>query len=159
MNQRTYRRNVLGIFINPEWKVLAVERSDVPGAWQLPQGGIERGESEEQAFFREMSEELGVPQDAIEILDSMPEYVIYDFPDWVRQRSDWLNEYKGQKQRVFLARLANGVEPSIERSDGENRAFKWVELDSLIDSVVEFKRDAYKKIASWFYRHKHLNRG
>ena len=60
--------------------VLALERAEIPGAWQLPQGGVKASASPLQAMFREVPEETGIPKSALELLDTYPEPLAYDLP-------------------------------------------------------------------------------
>ena len=141
---RPYRQNVLGIFLNSAKEVLAVERSDRPGAWQLPQGGIDGDETPKDAIIREMAEELGVPPKNIAIVKQLPTALCYDFPPTLQ--APIAKQYRGQQQIVFILALRNDTLPDMAASDGENRNWKWCSLEELAANIVDFKQAAYQKL-------------
>ncbi len=132
-----YRRGVVGVFIDSLGKVLVAERSDVPGAWQFPQGGVEDGESWVAAVHREMQEELGL--DHVEIVRAGNSLVRYDFPPG---RKPFSSNFLGQEQQWFL--MTTGAEPNLQAADGEFTAWKWVPVHEAVEAVVEWKRGAYR---------------
>jgi len=141
---RPYRQNVLGIFLNSAKEVLAVERSDRPGAWQLPQGGIDGNESPAEAIVREMAEELGIQPENIAIVKQLPQSLCYDFPPTLQ--APIAKQYRGQQQIVFILALRNDTLPDMAASDGENRNWKWTPLKELADNIVAFKQAAYREL-------------
>jgi putative (di)nucleoside polyphosphate hydrolase len=118
--------------------VLAFERSDVADQWQLPQGGIERGEAPGDAAWRELGEETGLGGDDVELVGEHPEWTVYEWPERVRRNGRRL----GQAQRWFMFAVRDdGVVP---RPDGvEFVSWKWVEPAWLVGQVVDFRRDVY----------------
>ena len=132
------------------------EDSSERGApWQMPQGGIDKGEPPIDAAHRELFEETNVR--SARLLAEAPEWIYYDLPD------DALGialkgKYRGQRQRWF-AFLFTGPESEInvlEPADGgypaEFDAWRWEELERTPDLIVEFKREAYLKVAAAFAR-------
>ncbi len=133
--------------------ILANERNEVfwgkrirEHAWQFPQGGIKRGESPEQAMYRELEEEVGLHDTHVEIVGRTRSWLRYEVPErWVRR--EWRGHYRGQKQIWFLLRLT-GRDTDIDlRASGhpEFDAWRWNSYWVPLDAVIEFKRDVYKK--------------
>lgn len=135
-----YRRNVAALITDGKGHVLAGERADIPGAWQIPQGGVaNRKESEEAAIRRELREELGLAD--VEVLEASLGCYTYDFPPSLAPRSI-TERYRGQAQRFFVVRLPSGVEPDLAKSDGEFRAWRWMGQAALLEATAAFKRQA-----------------
>jgi putative (di)nucleoside polyphosphate hydrolase len=136
-----FRAGVVAVVTNSQGDVLAFERSDVNGQWQLPQGGIEPGETPVAAAWRELTEETGLGPDDVELIDEYPEWTLYEWPDHVQQQGKRL----GQAQRWFTFRVFDDdVEPA---PDGvEFVSWKWADTDWLIDQVVEFRRPSYERV-------------
>lgn len=133
--------------------ILANERNEVfwgkrirEHAWQFPQGGIKRGESPEQAMYRELHEEVGLHDSQVELVGRTQSWLRYEVPErWVRR--EWRGHYRGQKQIWFLLRLT-GRDTDIDlRASGhpEFDAWRWNSYWVPLDAVIEFKRDVYKK--------------
>src|ERR1700761_2665758 len=103
-SQLPYRQGVGLCLLNREGMVLVAERRDRPGAWQMPQGGVQKGEEPAKAALRELKEEIGTA--AAEIIATIPEKLAYDFPDWLRHGKDdahavYRGKYRGQEQTWF----------------------------------------------------------
>ena len=141
MASRHFRAGVVIVVRSDDGEVLAFERADQPGQWQLPQGGLEPGESPEAAAWRELGEETGLGPDAVELVGEYPDWVAYEWPAEVVAGGNRL----GQVQRWFFFRLRDGsIEPL---PDGrEFRAWRWAEPDWLIEQVVSFRRPAYETV-------------
>ena len=136
-----YRPCVVAVFTNEEGHILVCERSDVANAWQLPQGGIEPGESALNALYREMREEIGC--DRFKVVREGTGLVKYKFPEDLRKpiSKKWI----GQSQNWFLTRLDPGAEPDLSLGDGEFRAWKWQSPEKTLTGIVDFKRAAYRE--------------
>ena len=141
-----YRKNVGMIIINHDQRVLWAKRLHQQSAWQFPQGGIDDGESPEEALFREMEEELGLRQDDVSILAETKDWLTYDIP------KKYLRCYEkpicyGQKQKWFLLRLTSDESViAIDRVEHpEFGQWCWVDYWYPIDHVIAFKRDVYEK--------------
>ena len=111
-----YRPCVGVVLLNPAGLVFAGQRIDNPTpAWQMPQGGIDDGESPETAALRELGEETGLAPASVEILGRTPEWLTYDLPHEIVPRI-WKGRYRGQKQKWFLLRyLGRDEQIDLER--------------------------------------------
>lgn len=122
--------------------VCAFERVDAPDSWQLPQGGIERGEQARDAVWRELEEETGFTESDVELVAEYPEWVVYEWPPEVATAD---RRGIGQAQRWFTFRLLSPAsEPSPDGS--EFSAWRWVTPDWLVDHVIPFRRPVYRRV-------------
>ncbi len=135
-----YRFGVVGVFTNSASQVLVCERSNRPGAWQFPQGGIDAGETPDQAMQREASEELG--SDQFKILRKSADLTQYDFPE--DATFPIAKKFRGQKHCWFHLEFIGSGSPNLEQSDGEFQSYKWVSVQDSLDHVIDWKKEAYK---------------
>jgi putative (di)nucleoside polyphosphate hydrolase len=144
-----FRAGVGAAIVNCGGLVLALERADIRGAWQLPQGGLKASESPLQAVFREVQEETGILQSALELLDTYPEPLAYDLPPaaWSKKTG------RGQVGYWFLLRF-HGSDAAIhlERS-AEPSAWQWLPFARLVACVVEFRKPVYRHLQERFKPH------
>lgn len=148
-DDRPYRPCVGLALFNSEGKVFVGERIGNPGAWQMPQGGIDAGETVEQAAFRELEEEVGTAKAQILKFHDVP--LRYELPDNLSGRL-WNGMYRGQEQ-FWLALRFTGTDEDIavnRYSPPEFQAWQWVSLDEIVDLAVPFKRDTYEKVIAAF---------
>ena len=132
-------------------RVFAGERSDLPGAWQMPQGGIDPGEDPEAAALREMEEEIGVPAYQVTVLGLHPDWLTYDLP---RDRAEavFRGKWRGQRQRWLLARLDAGDDAiRLDTATPEFAAWRWMDPPELLDRIVAFKRPIYDAVLRRFF--------
>ncbi len=144
LDREGYRPNVGIILCNARNQVFWGKRVR-EHAWQFPQGGIKRGESPEDAMFRELQEEVGLAPEHVTILGRTKEWLRYEVPEqWVRR--EWRGNYKGQKQIWYLLRLTGGDHHVQLRatSHPEFDAWRWSQYWVPLETVVEFKRDVYQ---------------
>lgn len=148
-----YRPNVGVMLINGDGMIFVAERIDTPGAWQMPQGGIDKGEDPETAAVRELEEETGVAPDAVEIVARTADWLTYDLPPELLGKI-WKGKYRGQKQHWYLMRF-NGDDSMItlETDHPEFSAWKWVSADELVGGIVPFKRAIYEALVEEFAPH------
>jgi len=155
-----YRPNVGIILCNARNEVFWCKRVK-QHAWQFPQGGIERGESPEQAMFRELEEEIGLKVHQVRILGRTRNWLRYEVPaQWMRRESR--SSYRGQKQIWFLLRLtARDCDVSLRASSHpEFDAWCWRDYWIPLETVIEFKREVYAQALNELapYRNRDLPR-
>ena len=152
---RPYRPCVGVMLLNTRGHVFVGNRIDMLGEnWQMPQGGIDAGESPREAGLRELHEEVGT--DKAEIVAEYPEWLKYDLPPEISAKI-WDGRYRGQMQRWFALRFTGQDEDiRLDRHHQEFDAWKWEDIDRLPDLVAEFKRDIYAKVVTAF---RHLAKG
>jgi len=140
-----YRANVGIILCNGEGLLLLAGRIGRNG-WQFPQGGLQQGESAEEAMFRELKEEVGLDADDVEILGSTSDWLKYRLPKkFVRRGS--LPLCIGQKQRWYVLRLV-GSEQNVQLDASDSPEFdrwRWVEFWHPVNEVIYFKRRVYAR--------------
>lgn len=156
MNDRTgpgglpYRPCAGVVLINPAGLIFAGRRIDTQDAWQMPQGGIDPGETPREAALRELTEETGVDPGQVEVLAEAPDWIHYDLPPHMLGKV-WKGKFGGQKQKWFLLRfLGADSEIVIETSHPEFDRWQWMRSADLIGSIVPFKRDVYTRIFATF---------
>ena len=145
-----FRAGVVAVVTDSAWQVMAFERSDIPGAWQLPQGGINVGEDVGVAAWRELFEETGLGPDQVRLIDEYPEWTVYEWPAEVRGGtgigSSACGHRLGQAQRWFFFRVLRrlgraGAGRRRVRDLALGRSRTW-----LIEQVVEFRRSSYRRV-------------
>lgn len=143
-----YRPCVGIMLLNRKGEVFVARRFDTRDAWQMPQGGIDDGETVEQAAFRELEEEIGTNR--MEILAVSTEKLRYDLPDHLLGKV-WKGRWRGQEQ-VWIAALFTGTDKDIDldTKHPEFDAWKWVPADQLVHLIVPFKRAVYQAVLAEF---------
>lgn len=135
-------------------------RADMPGEaegrgewWQMPQGGVDRGEDPYAAALRELYEETSVR--SISLIAEAPEWLFYDLPPELVGKA-WGGRYRGQKQKWFAVRFEgkddeiNIAEPGGGKHKPEFIRWKWERLERLPETIVPFKRKVYRQVATLF---------
>ena len=149
MSDLPYRPCVGIMLVNKSGKVFAGKRIDqtVEG-WQMPQGGIDKGESPRQAALRELLEEAGT--DKAEIIAELPDWLTYDLPEHLIGVA-FHGKFRGQKQKWFLMRFT-GEDNDIDlyAHEPEFSDWKWFGLDELPGLIVPFKRPTYEAVIDGF---------
>ena len=131
---------------NPE------DTSEAAAPWQMPQGGIDKGETPIEAAWRELFEETSIR--TADLIAEAPEWIYYDLPDEALGIA-LRGKYRGQRQRWFAFRFT-GTDSDIDVTnpgDGNPAEFdkwRWEQLEALPDLIVPFKREAYLKVVEAF---------
>lgn len=146
-----YRRGVGVMLLNADGKIWAGRRIDnTDEAWQMPQGGIDKGEKPWATARRELEEETGIPPRLVERIAKYPERLRYDLPPELQGKL-WGGKYKGQVQDWYLCRfLGQDSDVDIATADPEFNDWKWVAPGELLDLIVPFKRDLYRRLLREF---------
>ena len=144
INTLPYRLGVGLVIINDQSKIFTGRRLDSTKAWQMPQGGIDEGETPYQAGLREMMEEVGTNN--VELLGEMQEWLNYEIPKKLAKRL-WHGKYIGQTQKWLAFRfLGKDVEININTKHPEFSVWKWEKAEQLSKLAVPFKKDIYEKV-------------
>jgi len=148
MKQKPYRRGVGIVLVNAKGRVFVAERIDTPGAWQMPQGGIDKNETPRQAALRELHEETGT--NTARVIGVTREWLRYDLPTDLQDKV-WKGKYRGQEQKWFLMRFTgDDADIDLETHHPEFSTWKWLPFTHLPRVIVGFKREIYKQVVVAF---------
>ena len=139
-----YRANI-GIVITNEKKQILLAKRYKQDAWQLPQGGIDKGETELEALYRELEEEVGLAPKQVSLLAKTPKWLRYELPmEHIRRKQK--PTCIGQKQVWYLLKLvSNDSDISLSlHNKVEFDDWKWVDYWNPVDEVINFKKDVYE---------------
>jgi len=146
-----YRRGVGVMLLNRDGKVFVGARIDnTDEAWQMPQGGIDKGEEPWATALRELEEETGIPPHLVEPVSGAAERLKYDLPKALRGKL-WGGKYVGQDQDWFLCRFrGTDADVNIATKHPEFRDWKWIVPAELPELIVPFKRELYRQLLREF---------
>jgi putative (di)nucleoside polyphosphate hydrolase len=146
-----YRAAVGVMLLNAENKVFVGQRLDnALDAWQMPQGGLDPGESAEEGALRELEEETGIARHLVEIVACASRQLDYDLPKDLQGKL-WGGRYRGQRQTWYLCRfLGTDSDVHIDTPEPEFRAWKWAEPGELPAMIVPFKQALYRAVLAEF---------
>jgi putative (di)nucleoside polyphosphate hydrolase len=146
MKSPIYRPNVAAIVRRLDNKIMVGERTDHPGAWQFPQGGIKPSETPEEALARELLEEVDLPADAYQIIDRKAPY------RYLFEKGRTKEGFHGQEQIYFLVELLPGHQARPETKHPEFKALRWiVPAEFQIEWLPPFKREVYRQVLELFF--------
>jgi len=138
------------MILNANKEILVGRRLDHPsGYWQMPQGGIDDDENPKEAVWREMLEEIGTNK--AELIKISNQWINYDIPPETLKTLPWGHQYIGQTQKWFAFDfLGKDSDINVGTDSPEFSEWKWSRMNSIVDSIVPFKRDVYSKILEEF---------
>lgn len=151
-NPDDYRKGVGIVLLNKDKQVFVGQRIDKTSeAWQMPQGGIDEGETPQQALMRELGEEVGTNK--ARVIHEVDEWMYYDLPQEIASKL-WNGQYKGQMQKWFVLEfLGDDSDINIATEIPEFMTWRWAFPQELTDMIVGFKRELYdnlfKRISSY----------
>jgi len=147
-NKLRYRRGVGIMLLDAKGRVFVGRRIDTPGAWQMPQGGIDAGETPKEAARRELKEETGTNK--AEIIAESKHWLRYDLPAPLHGIA-WGGGYRGQEQKWFAMRFTgHDGDFDLNSHHPEFDAWKWVAASDLPSLIVPFKRALYEAVLEEF---------
>ncbi len=153
MKKLGYRPCVGVMLVNADGLVFVGRRIDNKEGdwWQMPQGGIDKGEPAREAALRELAEEVGARPDHVSLIGEMAEPVRYDLPEELMGKL-WGGKYRGQEQTWYLARFT-GADTDIDLEAHDPPEFcdwKWADPETLSDLIVPFKKRVYRAVLEEF---------
>lgn len=151
LSDLNYRPCVGLMVINDKKNIFTGQRLDfVSTAWQMPQGGIDDGEEELNAAYRELREETSITKKNVKLLAMSNDWYSYDLPVELVSKL-WNGIYIGQKQKWFLMEfIGNDDEINLKTEIPEFSCWRWSTKQELIESIVPFKKDLYEAVIKEF---------
>ena len=146
MFQNLPLRSGVGIvLLNKKNQIFVARRIDNPkNYWQMPQGGVDTNEDYLTAAYRELREETSIK--SVILVKEIDEFITYELPKNLLGII-WKGKYKGQKQKWFVMKfVGEDSEINLKTKNPEFLEWKWVNLEKITDTVVDFKLNVYKKI-------------
>lgn len=132
------------MIVNDAGHVLAIERADIAGAWQLPQGGLDDEEAPLDAAYREIAEETGIAKADLEFVKACSEVLVYELPPDARSKKTG----RGQVLYWFLFHFLG--EQQAGTRTRESRGWRWMPFGRVIDGVTSFRKPMYARLAQEF---------
>ena len=139
------RKGVGVVLLNKNNQIFVGKRIDNPkNFWQMPQGGIDKGENPLEAAYRELKEETNVK--SVELIAEIKNEITYNLPDKLLGII-WKGKYKGQTQKWYIMRfIGEDNEINLKTKHPEFLDWKWINVENITDKVVDFKLHVYRKI-------------
>ncbi len=154
--EKTYRPNVAAIVLSSKYpftnEIMVANRIDIRSeAWQFPQGGIDDGETPQEALFRELREEIGT--DEVDIIAEHPEWISYEF---LNKGAKKIYPFDGQTQKYFLVKLKSGAEINLNTEEPEFMAYKFIAYKEVMETISNIKKPIYKRVLTHFKKEGYL---
>ena len=145
-----YRKCVGIMILNNQKEILVARRLDHPsGFWQMPQGGIDDNEKPEEAVWREMMEEIGTNK--AKLIKISNQWINYEIPSDTLKTLPWGKKYIGQTQKWFAFKFTGtNKDINVATENPEFSEWKWVQMNTIINKIVPFKKVVYAKILKEF---------
>ncbi len=144
-----YRPGVGMMIVNNQKKVFVAKRLDTKvQAWQMPQGGINIGETPSRAAIRETEEEIGTTK--VKIITESKLWYSYDIPNFLIQKL-WNGNYRGQRQKWFLIEFTGeDKDINLKTSFPEFTEWRWADITELSEIIIPFKKRLYEEVIKEF---------
>lgn len=155
-NPRLFRPNVGLALFQRDGLVFLGRRNAAEGPyqWQMPQGGVDKGESPAEGAYREMEEEIGVRTEHVDLLEETPDWLYYEFPINLRAKLKRSGRYKGQRQKWFAFRFkGRDADIRLDTHTPEFSDWRWAPLEQAPLLVIPFKRATYEEVARRFKKY------
>ncbi len=154
--EKTYRPNVAAIILSSKYpftnEIMVANRIDIRSdAWQFPQGGIDEGETPQEALFRELREEIGT--DEVDIIAEHPDWISYEF---LNKSAKKIYPFDGQTQKYFLVKLKSGAEINLDTKEPEFMAYKFIAYKEVMETISNIKKPIYKRVLTHFKKEGYL---
>ena len=156
IDPKRYRSNVGLALFHKNGLVFVAKRiaTDGPYQWQMPQGGVDRGEAPADAALRELEEEIGVRAEHVDLLEETADWLHYDFPIDVRTKMKPRGRYLGQRQKWYAFRFkGRDADIRLDLHTPEFVDWRWAPLQSAPGLVIPFKRPVYEEVAQRFKKY------
>jgi putative (di)nucleoside polyphosphate hydrolase len=140
-----FRAGAGAMIVNADGYVLAIERADIAGAWQLPQGGLDEAEEPLEAAYREIAEETGIAKSDLELVTAGAEPLVYELPPDARSKKTG----RGQVLYWFVFHFV-GTERRAATMNRETRGWQWMPFSRVITGVTSFRKRMYKRLEQEF---------
>ena len=143
-----FRAGAGALIVNDHGHVLVIERADIAGAWQFPQGGLEEAEEPLDAAYREIAEETGIGKTELEFVRSCSELLVYELPPAARSKKTG----RGQVLYWFLFHFLGDPARALAATH-ESRGSQWMAFSRVLSGVTSFRKPMYARLAQEFGDH------
>lgn len=153
---KKFRPNVGLALFHREGLVWLGKRAGAEGPyqWQMPQGGVDKGEAVRDAALRELEEEVGIGPDLVDVLEETEDWIYYEFPPDLRAAMKQRGRFIGQRQKWFALRFkGRDSDIKLDTHSPEFSDWRWGALESAPGLVIPFKRKTYEDVVRRFKKY------